>query len=39
MLYDLMLTRLKTWLRNQIGQESLTVLALLHVHRDIESDA
>ncbi|KAF0756225.1 52 kDa repressor of the inhibitor of the protein kinase-like [Aphis craccivora] len=33
------LRRLKTWLRSQIGQERLTGLALLHVHRDIELDA
>lgn len=34
-----MLIRLKTWLRSQIGQDRLTGLALLHVHRDIELDA
>lgn len=39
MLYDLMLIRLKTWLRSQIGQERLTGLALFHVHHDIELDA
>ncbi|CAH1153707.1 unnamed protein product [Phaedon cochleariae] len=29
------LRRLKTWLRSQMGQNRLTGLALLHIHRDI----
>ena len=32
------LRRLKTWLRNQMGQERLTGLALLNAHREIEVD-
>ncbi|XP_075063917.1 52 kDa repressor of the inhibitor of the protein kinase-like [Mixophyes fleayi] len=30
--------RLKMWLRNQMGQERLTGLALLHIHREIKVD-
>lgn len=36
MLYDLMHIRLKSWLKSQIGQERLTSLVLLYVHRDME---
>ncbi|XP_063794593.1 52 kDa repressor of the inhibitor of the protein kinase-like [Pseudophryne corroboree] len=32
------LRRLKTWLRNHMGQERLTGLALLHTHREIAVD-
>ncbi|XP_016664821.2 52 kDa repressor of the inhibitor of the protein kinase-like [Acyrthosiphon pisum] len=30
------LRRLKTWLRSRMGEERLTGLALLHIHRDIQ---
>jgi len=30
------LRRLKTWLRSRMGEERLTGLALLHIHRDID---
>lgn len=32
------LRRLKTWLRATMGEERLTGLALMHIHRDIEID-
>ena len=31
-------TRLKTWLRNSIGQERLSDLALLNIEKDIDID-
>ena len=32
------LKRLKTWLRNTMCESRLTVLALMHVHRDVNID-
>ena len=32
------LRRLKTWLRSRMGEDRLTALALLNIHRDIEID-
>ena len=32
------LRRLKTWIRSRMGEDRLTALALLNIHRDIEID-